>query len=91
MKETLSSAHHHKAFLSFMQEQYPEVWPTYVELQKGTLTGKTLSQALIDTAIVCEAYISAFISDQKGLSTIKEALDAEKIVIQAKADFTKKH
>lgn len=90
MKETLSSAHHHKAFLSFMQEQYPEVWPTYVELQKGTLTGKTLSQALIDTAIVCEAYISALISDQKGLSTIKEALDAEKMVIQAKADFTKK-
>lgn len=90
MKETLSSAHHHKAFLSFMKEQYPEIWPTYTELQKGSLTGKSLSQALINTAIVFEAYISAFISDEKGLSSIKEALDAENIVIQAKADFTKK-
>ncbi len=90
MKDTLSSAHHHKAFLSFMQEQFPEIWPTYVELQKGALTGKPLSQALIDTAIVFESYISAFISDDKGLSAIKEALVAENIVIQAKADFTKK-
>ncbi|MFM7340598.1 MAG: FAD-dependent oxidoreductase, partial [Bacteroidota bacterium] len=41
-------------------------------------------------AIVFETYISEFISDKTGLSSIKQLLDAEKKVIQAKADFTKK-
>ena len=90
MKVAHSTAEHHKAFLNFMQSQHPQVWKTYTELQKGILSGPALSQALIDTAIVFETYISEFISDKTGLSSIKQLLDAEKKVIQAKADFTKK-
>ena len=90
MKVLHSSADHHKAFLNFMQKQYPETWSTYSELIKGALKGPALSQALIDAAIAFETYISEFITDSKGLYAIKQALESEKKVIQAKADFTKK-
>jgi NADPH-dependent glutamate synthase beta subunit-like oxidoreductase len=86
----LSAAHHHTAFLSYMQEHNPDTFSAYQELHTANITGIRLSQILIDTAIVLESYLQDFISDSIGFSSIKSALQKEQLVIRAKADFTKK-
>jgi NADPH-dependent glutamate synthase beta subunit-like oxidoreductase len=86
----LSAAHHHTAFLSYMQEHNPDTFSAYQELHTANITGIRLSQILIDTAIVLESYLQNFISDSIGFSSIKSALQKEQLVIRAKADFTKK-
>ncbi len=90
MNIQLSAAHHHTAFLSYMQEHNPDTFLAYQELQTANITGIRLSQILIDTAIVLESYLQNFISDSIGFSSIKSALQKEQLVISAKADFTKK-
>jgi len=90
MNIQLSAAHHHTAFLSYMQEHNPDTFLAYQELQTANITGIRLSQILIDTAIVLESYLQNFISDSIGFSSIKSALQKEQLVIRAKADFTKK-
>ena len=90
MNIQLSAAHHHTAFLSYMQEHNPDAFSAYQELQTANITGIRLSQILIDTAIVLESYLQNFISDSIGFSSIKSALQKEQLVIRAKADFTKK-
>lgn len=90
MNIQLSAAHHHTAFLSYMQEHNPDTFSAYQELQTANITGIRLSQILIDTAIVLESYLQNFISDSIGFSSIKSALQKEQLVIRAKADFTKK-
>ena len=90
MNIQLSAAHHHTAFLSYMQEHNPDTFSAYQELHTANITGIRLSQILIDTAIVLESYLQNFISDSIGFSSIKSALQKEQIVINAKADFTKK-
>ena len=90
MNIQLSAAHHHTAFLSYMQEHNPDTFSAYQELQTANITGIRLSQILIDTAIVLESYLQNFITDSIGFSSIKSALQKEQIVINAKADFTKK-
>ena len=86
----LSAAHHHTAFLSYMQEHNPDTFSAYQELHTANITGIRLSQILIDTAIVLESYLQDFISDSIGFSSIKSALQKEQLVIRAKAEFTKK-
>ena len=86
----LSAAHHHTAFLSYMQEHNPDTFSAYQELHTANITGIRLSQILIDTAIVLESYLQNIISDSIGFSSIKSALQKEQLVIRAKADFTKK-
>ena len=90
MNIQLSAAHHHTAFLSYMQEHNPDTFSAYQELHTANITGIRLSQILIDTAIVLESYLQNFISDSIGFSSIKSALQKEQLVIRAKADFTKK-
>jgi NADPH-dependent glutamate synthase beta subunit-like oxidoreductase len=90
MNIQLSAAHHHTAFLSYMQEHNPDTFSAYQELHTANITGIRLSQILIDTAIVLESYLQNFITDSIGFSSIKLALQKEQIVINAKADFTKK-
>ena len=90
MNIQLSAAHHHTAFLSYMQEHNPDTFSAYQELQTANITGIRLSQILIDTAIVLESYLQNYISDSIGFSSIKSALQKEQLVIRAKADFTKK-
>lgn len=90
MNKQLSAAHHHAAFLSFMQEHNPDTYTAYQELHTAEITGIRLSQILIDTAIVLEAYLQNHISDMEGFSSIKNALEKEQLIIRAKADFTKK-
>ncbi|MEY3689377.1 MAG: FAD-dependent oxidoreductase [Candidatus Kapaibacteriota bacterium] len=90
MNVQLSAAHHHAAFLSYMQEQHPDTFLAYQELHTANITGIRLSQILIDTAIVLEHYLQNYISDSIGFSSIKSALQKEQLVIKAKADFTKK-
>ena len=90
MNIQLSAAHHHTAFLSYMQEHNPDTFSAYQELHTANVTGIRLSQILIDTAIVLESYLQNFITDSIGFSSIKSALQKEQIVINAKADFTKK-
>jgi NADPH-dependent glutamate synthase beta subunit-like oxidoreductase len=90
MNIQLSAAHHHAAFLSYMQEHNPDIFSAYQELHTANITGIRLSQILIDTAIVLESYLQDFISDSIGFSSIKSALQKEQLVIRAKADFTKK-
>ncbi len=90
MNIQLSAAHHHTAFLSYMQEHNPDAFSAYQELQTANITGIRLSQILIDTAIVLESYLQKFISDSIGFFSIKSALQKEQLVIRAKADFTKK-
>ena len=90
MNIQLSAAHHHTAFLSYMQEHNPDTFSAYQELHTANITGIRLSQILIDTSIVLESYLQNFISDSIGFSSIKSALQKEQIVINAKADFTKK-
>jgi NADPH-dependent glutamate synthase beta subunit-like oxidoreductase len=90
MNIQLSAAHHHTAFLSYMQEHNPDTFSAYQELHTADITGIRLSQILIDTSIVLESYLQNFISDSIGFSSIKSALQKEQIVINAKADFTKK-
>ena len=90
MNIQLSAAHHHTAFLSYMQEHNPDTFSAYQELHTANITGIRLSQILIDTAIVLESYLQNFISDSIGFSSIKSALQKEQLVISAKADFTKK-
>jgi NADPH-dependent glutamate synthase beta subunit-like oxidoreductase len=90
MNIQLSAAHHHTAFLSYMQENNPDTFSAYQELHTANITGIRLSQILIDTAIVLESYLQNFITDSIGFSSIKSALKKEQIVINAKADFTKK-
>lgn len=90
MNIQLSAAHHHTAFLSYMQEHNPDTFSAYQELHTANITGIRLSQILIDTAIVLESYLQNFITDSIGFSSIKSALKKEQIVINAKADFTKK-
>jgi NADPH-dependent glutamate synthase beta subunit-like oxidoreductase len=90
MNIQLSAAHHHTAFLSYMQEHNPDTFSAYQELHTANITGIRLSQILIDTAIVLESYLQNFITDSIGFSSIKSALQKEQIVINAKADFTKK-
>lgn len=90
MNIQLSAAHHHTAFLSYMQEHNPDTFLAYQELHTANITGIRLSQILIDTAIVLESYLQNFISDSIGFSSIKSALQKEQLVIRAKADFTKK-
>jgi NADPH-dependent glutamate synthase beta subunit-like oxidoreductase len=90
MNIQLSAAHHHTAFLSYMQEHNPDTFSAYQELHTANITGIRLSQILIDTAIVLESYLQSFISDSIGFSSIKSALQKEQLVIRAKADFTKK-
>jgi len=90
MNIQLSAAHHHTAFLSYMQEHNPDIFSAYQELHTANITGIRLSQILIDTAIVLESYLQDFISDSIGFSSIKSALQKEQLVIRAKADFTKK-
>ena len=90
MKVTLSPAEHHKAFLHFMEEFHPEVCDVYATLQIGNLSGIQLSEALIKTAIVLESYLADMVSDNDGLTKIHEALRQERLVVQAKAEFTKK-
>ena len=90
MNIQLSAAHHHTAFLSYMQEHNPDTFSAYQELHTANISGIRLSQILIDTAIVLESYLQNFITDSIGFSSIKSALKKEQIVINAKADFTKK-
>jgi NADPH-dependent glutamate synthase beta subunit-like oxidoreductase len=90
MNIQLSAAHHHTAFLSYMQEHNPDTFSAYQELHTANISGIRLSQILIDTAIVLESYLQNFITDSIGFSSIKSALQKEQIVINAKADFTKK-
>jgi NADPH-dependent glutamate synthase beta subunit-like oxidoreductase len=90
MNIQLSAAHHHTAFLSYMQEHNPDTFSAYQELHTANITGIRLSQILIDTSIVLESYLQNFISDSIGFSSIKSALQKEQIVINAKANFTKK-
>ena len=90
MNIQLSAAHHHTAFLSYMQEHNPDTFSAYQELHTANITGIRLSQILIDTAIVLESYLQNHITDSIGFSSIKSALQKEQIVIRAKADFTKK-
>jgi len=90
MNIQLSAAHHHTAFLSYMQEHNPDTFSAYQELHTANITGIRLSQILIDTAIVLESYLQNFITDSIGFSSIKSALQKEQIVINAKANFTKK-
>ena len=90
MNIQLSAAHHHTAFLSYMQEHNPDTFSAYQELHTANITGIRLSQILIDTAIVLESYLQNYISDSIGFSSIKSALQKEQIVINAKAEFTKK-
>ena len=90
MNIQLSAAHHHTAFLSYMQEHNPDTFSAYQELHTANITGIRLSQILIDTSIVLESYLQNFISDSIGFSSIKSALQKEQLVIRAKADFTKK-
>jgi NADPH-dependent glutamate synthase beta subunit-like oxidoreductase len=90
MNIQLSAAHHHTAFLSYMQEHNPDTFKAYQELHTANVTGIRLSQILIDTAIVLESYLQNHITDSIGFSSIKSALQKEQIVIRAKADFTKK-
>ena len=90
MNIQLSAAHHHTAFLSYMQEHNPDTFSAYQELHTANITGIRLSQILIDTAIVLESYLQNIITDSIGFSSIKSALKKEQIVINAKADFTKK-
>lgn len=90
MNIQLSAAHHHTAFLSYMQEHNPDTFSAYQELHTANITGIRLSQILIDTAIVLESYLQNYISDSIGFSSIKSALQKEQLVIRAKADFTKK-
>ena len=63
MNIQLSAAHHHTAFLSYMQEHNPDTFLAYQELHRANITGIRLSQILIDTAIVLESYLQNFISD----------------------------
>jgi NADPH-dependent glutamate synthase beta subunit-like oxidoreductase len=90
MNIQLSAAHHHTAFLSYMQEHNPDTFSAYQELHTANISGIRLSQILIDTAIVLESYLQNIITDSIGFSSIKSALKKEQIVINAKADFTKK-
>lgn len=88
MNVQLSAAHHHTAFLSYMQEHHPDTFSAYQELQQAT--GTRYSQIAIDTAIVLESYLQQYITDAQGFASIKSALQKEQLIIRAKADFTKK-
>ena len=81
---------HQNNFLTFMANKSEILVDTYLDLQKGIKQGNEYSQSLIDIAITIEEYISTFLEDMSGYIALKQKLQLEKSIIQAKTEFTKR-
>ena len=90
MIDRLSPQQRHKSFLQFIESNAPHIAELHKQLQEQSLQGNAYSNALIHIAIALEEFLAPFISDAVGYAALKQTLLDEKIIINAKAEFTKK-